>query len=127
MLVLSVWTSASTGSPLSPPGPPGAPLPVRSVSFRPWRFSARSHGLCARQRISSDARVPKIAPGECEPSERPLAWVTGWTPGLFVSTAPENDDAETNMPGCRAAYDIAPPPPIERPAVARPERFATVG
>src|SRR3954447_10652298 len=127
MFTLSVCTSASTGSPLSPPGPPGEPLPVRSVSFRPRRLPARSHGLCSRQRTSSVERSPKIAPGVCEPSLSPLACVTGCTPGLLVSTAPESDDAETKRPGYREAYAIAPLPPIERPAVARPDRLPTVG
>ena len=52
---------------------------------------------------------------------------TGRDHGVVVDvSAPENDAAETNRSGWRAAYVVEPKPPCESPAMARPERLLTV-
>ena len=63
--VAIAYTPASMRSTVGPPpnGPPGWPLPVRSQSARPRRFSARSYGSWARQRTSCVANGPQSEPG----------------------------------------------------------------
>src|SRR5437660_2457284 len=95
------------------------------VSFSPRRFAARSHGLWARQRTSCVWRGPQVAygapPSNVDSSASPVGGSS------LVFTAPEKLAAATNSSGWRAGYVMAPKPPIDSPAVARPLRHAAGG
>ncbi len=74
-----------------------------------------------------DRRLPvRVAPQSADGSAPVAPTICMMTWGLLilastyvVSMTPLYDAAARNIPGCLAAYDSAPKPPIDRPAITR--------
>src|SRR4051812_46439966 len=110
--------------------------PLTPVAVQRWidvyrSFSTRVAGSWASQLARFVTALPKITSGEV--LFRPIS-VAAMTPAApactsgsrAISGAPEKDATDENRSGWRAAYVMAPKPPWDRPATARPLRWATV-